>query len=249
MTTTYCYDAADRLVTTTEAGVGTIAYDGHGNTTGIWGETQRYDATDRHQATTKGATTVTYQRDGTDRLIARTASGGSEERYGYTGGGDSPDLTLDATGAIIERTMALAGGALLTKRGADQVWSLPNLHGDTTVVTDAAGVVAGPARTYDPFGDTTGQPLVDNSASLMDYAWLGQHQRPTEHETGLAPTIEMGARQYDPTLGRFLEVDPIEGGSANDYDYDYVNGDPVNGTDLDGAHSRRRRKSQASSIC
>jgi hypothetical protein len=44
--------------------------------------------------------------------------------------------------------------------------------------------------------------------------------------------IEMGARQYSPTLGRFIEVDPVEGGSANDYDY--VDGDPINQIDLDG---------------
>ena len=41
----------------------------------------------------------------------------------------------------------------------------------------------------------------------------------------------MGARQYSPILGRFLEIDPIEGGTANDYSY--VN-DPVNMADLDG---------------
>lgn len=42
----------------------------------------------------------------------------------------------------------------------------------------------------------------------------------------------MGVRFYDPHLGRFLQVDPIEGGSANDYDY--ANQDWVNQYDLDG---------------
>jgi hypothetical protein len=44
--------------------------------------------------------------------------------------------------------------------------------------------------------------------------------------------IEMGARLYVPGRGRFLQVDPIPGGSANNYDY--VNGDPINRFDLNG---------------
>jgi hypothetical protein len=47
----------------------------------------------------------------------------------------------------------------------------------------------------------------------------------------------MGARQYVPSLGRFLQVDPVAGGSCNDYDY--VCGDPVNGFDLDGRKGNR----------
>jgi len=39
----------------------------------------------------------------------------------------------------------------------------------------------------------------------------------------------MGARQYHPGIGRFVEVDPIEGGGANDDGYPT---DPINGSDL-----------------
>jgi len=42
----------------------------------------------------------------------------------------------------------------------------------------------------------------------------------------------MGTRYYDPSLGRFTQVDPIAGGSANAYDY--ANCDPVNQADPNG---------------
>ena len=41
----------------------------------------------------------------------------------------------------------------------------------------------------------------------------------------------MGARVYLPVLGRFLQVDPVEGGTDNNYAYA---NDPVNEFDLDG---------------
>ncbi|MGQ0744964.1 MAG: RHS repeat-associated core domain-containing protein [Acidimicrobiales bacterium] len=57
---------------------------------------------------------------------------------------------------------------------------------------------------------------------------MGAHHRFYEHESDLSQ-IHMGARLYDPTLGRFLQVDPVEGGSCNDYEY--ACGDPINNFD------------------
>jgi hypothetical protein len=42
----------------------------------------------------------------------------------------------------------------------------------------------------------------------------------------------MGQRVYTPAVGRFLQTEPVTGGSANAYDY--VNQDPINATDLMG---------------
>jgi RHS repeat-associated protein len=82
--------------------------------------------------------------------------------------------------------------------------------------------------------------------------WLGAQQRYTsESSTGL---MRMGVRLYGPTVGRFLEVDPIErrtdsilGSSANDYSY--VSGDPINWLDLDGKRTRTGRRAGSCGFC
>ena len=109
-------------------------------------------------------------------------------------------------------------------------WNYANIHGDVVAQADASGAKQGSTTTYDPFGQALGA-VPDDQTGNMDNGWLGQHQRSLEHESTLA-TIEMSARQYVAGLGRFIEVDPVEGGSANDYDY--VAGDPISGRDLDG---------------
>jgi RHS repeat-associated protein len=240
-TTTYTYDNADRLTSATDAAVGSIAYDAHGNTRTIFGETHDYDAADRHMATTKptptGTTAVSYVRDATDRIVARQV-GPTGVRYGSTGSGDAPDFTTNTSNVVQEVTYSLPGGVLLTTRSTGNVWSYPNLHGDVVAVANQAGTKLGVTKVYDPYGNAIAGGIPDNSAGNFDYAWLGKTQRPLEQEPALQALIEMGARQYSPLLGRFIEVDPVKGGCANDYAYP---ADPVNTFDLDGRIGQRGR--------
>ncbi len=229
-TISYCYDQADRLTSSTDPSYGTVAYDAHGNTTTLGNRTLTYDVVDRHVSTVLGGTTtINYLRDATDRLVERKKDGVTVARYGSSGDGDSPDFTLDATNAVIERTVLLPGGVLLTKRNSGDVWSYSNIHGDVVVTADGSGSPTA-SFSFDAFGvELAGTP--DNSEGGYDYGWLGQRQRGLEHD-GDNETIEMGSRQYVAALGRFIEVDPVDGGGANSYDY--CVGDPIGCSDVEG---------------
>ncbi|MGW3661124.1 RHS repeat-associated core domain-containing protein [Streptomyces sp. NPDC005151] len=62
---------------------------------------------------------------------------------------------------------------------------------------------------------------------------MGSYARSTSGVSGLS---YLGARAYDPALGRFLQTDPVYGANANAYVYP---GDPVGSYDLDGRAKAR----------
>ncbi|MFK0247789.1 PA14 domain-containing protein [Amycolatopsis azurea] len=255
VTTSYCYDNADRLLSASGGTQLQVGYDSRGNATTVGGDTLTYDGADRHVRTTTAAgATISYTRDATDRLVTRTVSTPGQHsvhHLGYTGGGDTADLVLANGGGLAERILSLPGGVLLAKSYADTTsrWAYPNIHGDVIVTADQAGAKTGGIFSYDPYG----QQIAPDSGEFttipvqptggFDNGWLGQHQRPVENLSG-TPAIEMGARTYLPALGRFLQVDPVPGGSANDYDY--TNADPVNTFDLDGECAKKKRNKKKS---
>lgn len=167
---------------------------------------------------------VYYQRDTADRITYRshdTISNGNYTTdamywYGYTGEGDGLSFIRDANNNIVEKSLPLPGGVLLTIKSQEaqtndqEQYSLPSLLGRTLLTTDASGTNTsngnGPLNsfTYDPFGNPLTGSVLPANTEMGSYGFGGTHRKLTETNLALAP-IQMGARVYLSVLGRFTQ--------------------------------------------
>ncbi|MGW3071872.1 polymorphic toxin-type HINT domain-containing protein [Kitasatospora sp. NPDC001132] len=209
----------------------TTQYDQVGNTTAItdtagtatltWNSEGKLESLAK---TSAGATTYLYDPEG-NQLIRRNPG-----RTTITIGDDELVYDTNTKATVGTRYYSIPGGTTLVRQGGGRLtYQIADHHGTGGLALDSATLTES-RRPTDPFGNPRGtQP----SAWAGDRGFVGGTK---DDVTGLT---NLGARQYQPTTGRFLNPDPILS-SADPQQwnaYAYSNNDPVNRSDPSGLFS------------
>ncbi|MFJ2175322.1 RHS repeat-associated core domain-containing protein [Streptomyces sp. NPDC087851] len=206
-----------------------FTYDGSGNTvtrkTDGRDQTLEWDAENQLVKVDEagvGATEYTYDADG-GRLIRKDAAGTTL----YLPGGNELLLTADGKKEGT-RYYDFDGDTVAARANGALQFLFADHHGTATTAVDATTQEV-QHRNLDPFGEERG------AVSSAPATWPGQRGfvDGTVDRTGLT---QLGARAYDPALGRFLSVDPMIDYSESQRmnAYAYANNNPASFSDPDG---------------
>ncbi|SDO89877.1 intein C-terminal splicing region/RHS repeat-associated core domain-containing protein [Actinacidiphila guanduensis] len=209
-TASYTYDKdGDEKSVTTQAGTQTMDWNDQGKLASL------------SDTATGGTTTYLYDTDG--NLVLRTDPGQTTLFL------DGQQVVEDnATHALTATRYYDLDGTTIAERSSsgDVQYLIPDRQGTDTLAIDYQ-TLAATRRSYLPFGGERTAPSV----------WPGGDDGYVGGTPDAATGLEnLGAREYDPSSGRFLSVDPVF--EADDPTqmggYDYAGNDPVTGSDPTG---------------
>lgn len=228
-TTSYAYNEANQLCwaytgsstagcASPPTGAVQYRYDANGNETqGTAGRTSVYNIRDQLTSLTVGGVTSNFGYAGPSQA-ERTSNGGSAQRSNVLGmgGQGTTNWTRDESGGLISQRASSAKHYYLTDG-----------LGSVAALTDSSGNVAQTYKT-DPYGVATG----GTGTVTNPWQFVGEYKDPAAN----ANLYKIGARNYDPTIGRWTQQDPLDQPDdlQNANKYVYAASDPVNLVDPSG---------------
>jgi RHS repeat-associated protein len=203
-----CTSAIPRLQTRIPSAFGPRAPGG-----GSWAEIYTYDALGRRVTENPGGTlSKSLYYSSAWQVLEEDWSGAVQVQYVW-----SP-VYVDA---MIERD-----------RGSERFYVQQDANWNVTAIVNATTGVVQERYVYDPYGQPTILDVNLHTLSASAFAWVYLHQG-GRYDTGTG-LYSFRNRDYSPTLGRWMELDPagLNGGDANLYRY--VTDDPLTQTDPTG---------------
>ena len=227
MTTDYDYDDNNKLRTATPQGgtVTTYNYDKDGNLT----------------SKAVGTATPTYYTYDLENNLESVTPPNSGQVSHFTYNSDGQRIwKSDSTGS---RKMLYASGALVEEldqtTGQVLIWYNPGVgeydgayryyHQDLIGSTAALSNVSG-SQTDRFIYDAWGNVYSHTGSADPRYKYVGKEGYYSDKDTGL---MQLGARFYDPTVGRFVTMDPAQDGTNW---YAYAGGNPLRNIDPTGCY-------------
>jgi RHS repeat-associated protein len=221
-------NAVSSVTTTSPSGTSTAdyTYDAAGDTTGRSGQAAlslSYDPQGLTSSVTSSVGTSSYLYDADGSLLIERDPGTTTL---YLDGG-AEQLMLIGGAVSGDRFYAEPDGTTIVRSSSGTInYTIANQQG-TATDSISASTLTETRRYYDPYGNPVG--AAPNS-------WpdnLGFVGRPADPNTSLDL---LGAREYDPVTGRFLQADPVlETGDPRQMGgYSYAADDPSSGSDPTG---------------
>jgi len=236
-TTTYAYNAANMLLSTSGYGASGFQNDADGNTLSGNGRTNAWDSQNRLVSCLINGNTTAYKY-GADGLRRQSAKNGVSTDYAYDGtmlvreghaaGGTLTPSTVTATYFI---------GARGPEYRRDDTATEVDSQGRTVTkarwyVYDGLGSVVGEV---DPLGNLTSSPKYDVYGAVRGNGGTASSKQgfvgSLGHVSDDSALIYMRARYYDPSAGRFVSEDNKRNGINW---FVYASNDPVNRADFSG---------------
>ncbi|MEM9488215.1 MAG: RHS repeat-associated core domain-containing protein, partial [Myxococcota bacterium] len=206
---TYGYDTFGRR--TTRTGGGDVSY--------------TYGAAGQLTAVTTAAETIGYTHDGIGRRVSKRVDGALQRGWLYRSR-YQPVAELDATGAVVSRFVYATRTNVpdYMVRDGNTYQLISDVRGSVRLVVDVANGTIAQRIDY----DTWGRVISDSSPGFQPFGFAGGLYDP---DTGL---LHFGARDYDPAVGRFVQIDPRLFGGGYDNLHAYAGFDPINYSDRTG---------------